>query len=428
MKTTPERSHRGSRPVPSFTGKTLLPHCPLFAAALVLALWGCSTGGDSELALGERRDSVGVEIVEHQALGSYAGRTFEVSYLMEVLDTLPDAGGQFATVLDADLLPGGFLAVLDEISADVRVFSPSGQLLRRIGRKGEGPGELSGQMTLGVLPLSEERLALPDVINQAIVIFDKDGSHLENLHWNVMEETIPEWQAWSGDTVLVIVSTENTNAFVRRTLDGGWRDTLVVQPTPLRDPRTPDGRGPLFANHALWATTRHPDRLAIGQMAETVVMLFEAKTLRRVIRWPPSQPRLGEAAVDTILRVVARAMGDPEGRPDTPLRYFNPPEQAPAVADLQLGPGLVMVQRLRPFGDMDDRILSTLRAAGYGGPLWDVFSWSGEYLGVLDFGGNVEVFRVRGDTVVGVRENFLGVQSPFLARLPPEITGGGPSS
>lgn len=425
MRSTSKRSHRGYGPLPSFGGETRLPQCCFITVALIPALWSCSPDRESDPTLGERWDSAGVEIVEHRALGSYNGPRSEVSYLMEVPETLPDAAGEFATVIDADLLPDGSLAVLDEISADVRVFSPNGQLLRRIGRKGHGPGELSGQMILGVLSLSMDRIAVPDVINQAIVLFDTDGSHLENLHWNVMEETIPQWRVWSGDTVLVLVSNEDTNAFVRRTLDGAWRDTLAIQPAPSKGPETPDGRGPLFANHALWAASAQPDRLALAQMAQAAVFLYEGKTLRRIIRWTPNQAALGEGEIDTILRVVARAMGDPEGKPDTPLRYFNPPEHAPAVADLQLGPGLFMVQRLRPFSAMDQRILSTLRAAGYGGPLWDVFSWSGKYLGVIDFGEAVQVFRVRGDTVVGVQEDSLGVQRPFLALLPPEITGGG---
>ena len=38
---------------------------------------------------------------------------------------------------------------------------------------------------------------------------------------------------------------------------------------------------------------------------------------------------------------------------------------------------------------------------GIGGPLWDVFCWCGRFVGTADFGSNVEVFRVRGDTIVG---------------------------
>lgn len=114
-------------------------------------------------------------------------------------------------------------------------------------------------------------------------------------------------------------------------------------------------------------------------------------------------------------------MGDPQGDPAEALQYFNPPDHAPAVADIEVGPGVVLVQRLRPFGEMDQRILSTTGAKGYGGPIWDVFTWSGEYLGILDFGDNVEVFRIHGDIAIGVREDSMAVVRPFLARLPGEI-------
>lgn len=42
----------------------------------------------------------------------------------------------------------------------------------------------------------------------------------------------------------------------------------------------------------------------------------------------------------------------------------------------------------------------------------------GDYLGELDLGARADVFSVRGDTIVGVRENETGLQQVFLARLP----------
>jgi hypothetical protein len=237
-----------------------------------------------------------------------------------------------------------------------------------------------------------------------------------------MEETIPRWRAVSGDTVLVLVPTEETNSFVRRTLDGGWRDTVTVADTPDQVPPSTDGRTQVFTNHVLWSTSGHPQLLAVTQMDPPSLTLFEGKILRRIIRWSSPDRELSEADRDILLRVVARAVGDPHGEPEAALRYFTPPERAPAVADIEVGPGVVMVQRLRPFGEMDQRILSTIGAEGYGGPLWDVFTWSGEYPGVLDFGENVEVFRVHGDTLVGIREDSLAVVHPFLARLPSELT------
>jgi len=351
--------------------------------AVPIVLSSCSDSGDFQSFTGTRWDSAGIEIVEHPAVGEYAGPVFHVEYLLTVSDTLASGAGEFGKVADADLLPDGTLAVLDEFAAE---------------------------------------LALPDVVNQAIVVFDAKGAHETNIHWDVMEETIPQWRAVSGDTVLVLVTTEETNSFVRRTLDGGWRDTVTVADTPDQDAPPTDGRTQVFTNHVLWSASGHPQLLVVSQMDPPTISLFEGKTLSRIIRWSSPNQELSEGDRDTLLRVVARAVGDPQGDPKAALQYFTPPEHAPAVADIEVGPGVVLVQRLRPFGEMDQRILSTIGAEGYGGPLWDVFTWSGEYLGVLDFGENVEVFRVHGDTVVGIREGPLAVVHPFLARLPGELT------
>jgi hypothetical protein len=75
-------------------------------------------------------------------------------------------------------------------------------------------------------------------------------------------------------------------------------------------------------------------------------------------------------------------MGSADGDPALARRYFAAPDRVHAMADLELGSSLILVQRLRALEDMDERILRVFGAAGFGGPLWDAFSWSGSYLGL----------------------------------------------
>ena len=381
----------------------------------------CSGARESSSVAVTRSDSSGVEIVQHPPVEAYGGPVYEVEYLLKVSDTLSSGEGEFGWVADADMLPDGSLVVLDRFSAEVRIFSARGEFVRRIGRRGPGPGELSGGGTLCILLLPSDLLALPDISNQAVVVFETAGSHQANLRFDIMEEYIPQWRVLSGDTLMVLVSTEETSSFVMRTLDGDWRDTVAVKDTPFLGPSPIDGRWPLMKDHPLWSASS-PERLVVSQMTQPGLSLFEGTTLRRLIRWSHEEEDLSEADVDVLLGIAARVIGDPSGNPESARSQMAPPERPPVMADVEVGPELIMVQRLRPIEEMDRRILSTIGAAGYGGPVWDVFSWSGEYLGILDFGENVEVFRVRGDTVIGVQEDSMGVARPFLARLPPELS------
>jgi hypothetical protein len=196
-----------------------ISNLPLLLVLFLSGLSACSNDGTPSAH--SVWDSAGVQIVAHSAVTDFGGPVYGVEYLLRISSTLPDGAGEFGKVADVDLLPDGSLAVLDEISADVRVFSPSGVLIRRIGRRGQGPGELSGVWTLGILPLPSGGLALPDVVNQAIVVFDSAGDHKQNIPWDVMQETIPQWRNLAGDTVLTQV-TEAPVEYLRETHTGWW--------------------------------------------------------------------------------------------------------------------------------------------------------------------------------------------------------------
>ena len=293
---------------------------------------------------------------------------------------------------------------------------PGGAYVRTIGRRGPGPGELSGGATLCILLSSSGDLVLPDVVIESFVVFSTDETHQGNLRFDT-RETIPRWRRLSGDTLMVVVQGKQYDSFVRRKLEGEWRDTVVVMEAPARGASPIDGRWTILGDKILWSVTG-ANRVVISRMTQPSVALFKGVTLNRVIRWTPRDVRLSEADQNTLLGIAAKVMGDGNGNPESARSQMATPEQPPMMANVEAGPGFVLVQRLRPFEEMDRRILSTFRVSGLGESLWDVFSWSGDYLGVLDFGDNVEVFRIRGDTVVGIREDSLAVVHPFIGRIP----------
>ena len=81
----------------------------------------------------------------------------------------PIAEGSFGSVVDVLACPGGRVAVLDRLSAEVLVYGRDGQLERKIGSRGPGPGELLEPFDMG---LSESGL-----------LFVSDVSGLHVFDW-----------------------------------------------------------------------------------------------------------------------------------------------------------------------------------------------------------------------------------------------------
>ena len=386
------------------------------ASVFVGVATGCAPGDVGPTPIVQ--DSAGVEIVRHGPLAGYGRPIHRAEYILAIGDMEGPPEMLFAEVAGVELLDDGTVAVLDREAADVRVYSPDGSFLRRISRRGSGPGEISGDLTVAMVGIGDGRLLLPDAINQTVSIFDRDGDLLESHPWDIMQAYMPEWRAASDSTLAVHLwsATAPWHVLAHRSVSGGLLDTLAVYAVrPRYNPV--DRRFPVWADMLVWST-REPDEVVAGWMSEPRVTLFRQGVPVRRISWDRDEALLTEEQQEILLGIVARNM-DPSEIPPDLRTMVRLPERLPAVADIEAGAELILVQRVRSVERLDQRITYVNRGpSGFGGPLWDVFSFAGDYLGVLDLDAPADVFDIRGDTILGVREDSLGVQQPFLARLP----------
>ncbi len=86
---------------------------------------------------------------------------------------------------DAD----GNLFVLDGQTSTITHISPTGEFVKTIGGAGEGPGELNQPLAMSVLP--DGRLAITDIGHRGFVMFDRDGTWLENVSVDLAGEGLP---------------------------------------------------------------------------------------------------------------------------------------------------------------------------------------------------------------------------------------------
>ena len=74
----------------------------------------------------------------------------------------------------------GFLYVLDIQDALVKVYDGSGRFVRRIGRRGQGPGEIGAAFSI-MIPENSTILVVNDVGARRLVFFSLDGQFQKNL-------------------------------------------------------------------------------------------------------------------------------------------------------------------------------------------------------------------------------------------------------
>ena len=126
------------------------------------------------------RDSSGIHIVSNTA----PLWTAQTARRLETKPTLALGSGgapeeEFGKVLDAVRLSDGSVVVADAKNLELRVFNAAGKFVRKIGRKGEGPGDFGGPSP--VFRLAGDTLLTWDIRLHRLTWFNVDGKVAKTL-------------------------------------------------------------------------------------------------------------------------------------------------------------------------------------------------------------------------------------------------------
>lgn len=170
-----------------------------FAAGVpLLLLVGCAgSAAEGAREFVTRFDTVaGVVHVRSagEAPAARLDRIASIGVLGGVGDPGPDEFGTITSVVaDRD----GFIYVADAQAAEIRVFDETGRHTRTIGRRGEGPGEISSLYSLGWIG---DTLAVLDPGNVRIGLFTRSGRWLGHFQHQPITGPV-DWVRlhWVGD-------------------------------------------------------------------------------------------------------------------------------------------------------------------------------------------------------------------------------------
>lgn len=150
-------------------------------AAVFLAAFGALSAAARPPAGTEAGQSAAsVPVVKNGKRPAAAGGAARFS--LEPLWTIgggDSAGADFSQIAAVAVGAGGEAAVLDGKECKIFIFDARGKLLRTFGRKGQGPGELSGPIGVVWTPAGE--ILVDDTLNRRLSYFSRDGKPLRRV-------------------------------------------------------------------------------------------------------------------------------------------------------------------------------------------------------------------------------------------------------
>jgi hypothetical protein len=122
-------------------------------------------------------DSAGTRIIAYPANARPPARwTVEGKPLVRIGGAAGEGPTELAQVLGVARLADGRIVIADGGSTELRVFSPTGEFLRAIGRRGQGPGEFDGIL---LMLRSADTLVVHDRTSR-LQIYNGDGTLLRS--------------------------------------------------------------------------------------------------------------------------------------------------------------------------------------------------------------------------------------------------------
>ena len=209
---------------------------PIAVLAMLQLACGDTEGPASEAAV---RDSAGIRIVENLTTDG-ASCTVGALPSLDLGQVEGPSEYQFYRVFDAATLSDGRIAVLDQGSSQIRLFSPDGVFERAFGSEGGGPGEFNNLFQLWVMP--GDTLVVGDYRPWRFSTFTSEGEYLRAVVPEPMYPNVPASMTPMTDGSYVLAERccpftgeegewlDQELHVVRHAADGSLIDTLAVLP------------------------------------------------------------------------------------------------------------------------------------------------------------------------------------------------------
>jgi 6-bladed beta-propeller len=392
------------------------------AATLCAASLACREGSTVPPSV-EAVDSAGITIVINRGDAGERAR-----WRTEPALTIGEVNGPdeyaFGRIADVDVNARGDLYVLDRQARLARVYGPDGRYRYRLGGTGEGPGELSEQVTTIRVDPSDS-VAILDYWQRRLNVYAPTGDPARTVPLRLGHQGPYDFHRVGDGRLLVRWFTYNVNADGRfvpwdalLVSDGGESsfDTLMV--FTYTPPTVGDMRGllrPIFTNAAfydvladgrvIWSALEH-DQLTIHD---------QHGSLHRIVRHEAWRRRALGADDRQALEAVYRAGADD---PDAPLPdNIVFPDSIPTITAIRASPdGGFWVQRMGPLADTEPDALF-FSGGLLGGSVWEVHDAAGAWYATVEVPRRFRVTRVRDSTVIGVQRDDLDVERVVVLRV-----------
>ncbi len=397
-------------------------------AVVTYAAVGCSGGSTWT---GTVTDSAGVQIVANTERGIWtagAGWTLEEEMKIGAVEGNPDY--QFGQIGFMAVDSQDRLYVLDAQAQEIRVFSPEGEFLQRIGRPGEGPGELRG--AIYVVMGTGDTLFVPDTQNQRLNRFTTDGTALTSVRMSIEDGLPAVFQSTDAGVIAVQIrplslpnrpAPDSMDVIVRLESSGSLGDTLMRFPsgqTLNLGGATPEIN--LYSAEPAWQL-RNDGKILFGVNDQYRVSLYGADgALERIITKPFQREPVSQRDKDAILGFMEGMWRD-AGVPPALLQQLRTMvhfgEFFPAFSAIQSGlEGTTWIQHVQSAAALSDEELEDFNLIeDSGAPEWDVFDADGRFLGVVAMPPRFAPRLFRDDKIYGVWRDDLDVQHVVRLRI-----------
>lgn len=377
------------------------------------------------------KDSAGIQLVENRADGLWAaGRPWELLEVVRIGAADGDLDYQFGEIAGVTLGDSGEIFVLDQHTADVRVFTPDGVFRRSFGGPGAGPGELASGGVAALLNGPGDTLFVADMGNQRVVRFLESGQSAGGFRVDFVDRGIPlQWAALPTGKIVVHLhpfpqpdeaALDVRDAIVALDGHGAVLDTLLTTAVnPMFVVRAGKPSLLYFAAQPTW-TLGDSGSVYYGLGDEYRIGHFaRGGTLTRVVGKTFTPQPVTEQDQTILLDAFAELMVRQQATP-TAVRQFRDEarfaETFAAYRAFHSGPhGTLWVQRVTPLRELGPEVFGSQLHAG--SSTWEVFGPDGRFLGAVPMPPRFTPLEFIDDRIYGVWRNDVDVQHLMVLRI-----------